>query len=483
MHGDRLRLESHGRGTGSLSATLQPSQAAVPPATAPNPATPAPAARGSQATPQAPATEAEAAPGVPRADAAPPQPAAAPPFDTTEAFAKLSPEQQQKVKNYFEMASAGADEAGKAALNKDMVDLLNSGALLDVETPVADQKMPIMFGQNLGALKPKTTLDRLDELTKAKLNGTIASLADKAAFARDLVHNLAHPETIGQGEGTLACAEATLEATLAYDQKADYARIAVQLATRGSASVPGHRSQDSEGAETVSDTEMALPSPLPPENAAGRNPVSYAVQSAFREYVAAKSPVEEYGVVPTAFAFGRKAGPKESQRPDEGLTGKQVKLLYDGILGQNHTLVYANPGTDVTKALGKALQKIKKDDPEEVIKVTMKNPDGSLHSIAVLDIGETGVSYWDPATRTIETLDAATFNAQVDRILLDPSLQKELAILPNLGKMTPVWFGLAAKRRNDGETFTVYGASDEADGFVDKDEGGGRGGWRSSVSG
>lgn len=298
-------------------------------------------------------------------------------FTSSLEFKALSPEQQTVLKGFFDGAAVGAstEQINEAALG------ILSG--LKKERFTAKDA----FGQS--------TLDHLEQFNR---NGLVIRGEDKAAMGRDLLNALVHPETLTQGEDTLDCAEATLEATLAYSQPADYARIAVGLLTRGSASIPGppgssdRYGEDGQFGPGVLQLATA-------GNSAGRDRLSFFMQRSFEAHVASRQDAENFWL----------AG------QDTGLNAHQVKMLYDGIIGKEHMTIYANQGVDVTAAVEKALKD--QNTPSATVKVTMREG-GMLHAKAVIGSSPEGLTLWDPATGKTENLSREEFNRQVARATL-----------------------------------------------------------------
>ncbi|HEY9855806.1 MAG TPA: hypothetical protein V6D05_08735 [Stenomitos sp.] len=268
----------------------------------------------------------------------------------SETGAALTSEQKQVMSDFLATASVGASPEQRQALAEDMELALKKDRLTAADT------------------EGKTTLDYLKEYTQSALNPGLGT-GSKGAVARDLIHLLAHPEATSQGQGTQDCAEATFEATLAKKQPADFARIAVGLATKGEASIPGV-----EGGPQPD--RLTLP-PYDAAQQAGRDPISFAMQGAFAHYAGA-------GAI------------------DEGLTAAQVERLYGGVTGEG--FISFTPETMV-KNIVAVLQNptfvanlfANHDNKNDIGKVTIDNG-GVLHSLAVELIRLDGASLFDPNT-------------------------------------------------------------------------------------
>jgi hypothetical protein len=295
------------------------------------------------------------------------------------AFKELSEADQKALTSFLETASEGLEPEAAEALSVQLSQMLNDGKLTATDS----------FG--------KRTVDYLSQFNGSGLVKSLGKETTKAEVARDLIKALAEPGKLTQGEGTLDCAEATLEATLAFTKPADYARIAVGLATRGYAPIPGTprtHSDDYGGPDSLS-----LPRSF---ESKGRSPLSALIQASFNEKVQSRSDDD--------FAF------HSFNRGSTGLGANQVALLYDGILGKDHLTVYAQKGVDLSAALKFALG----NAPDSVVKVTMKSDTG-LHGVAVTGVSDAGVDVWDPATGAITTMPKEEFNNLVVRATLDRS--------------------------------------------------------------
>lgn len=307
-------------------------------------------------------------------------------FQDTAEFQKLSVEDQQKVEAFFEAASPQGTAPEKAAeVAKQVATLLQHDRLEAKDA----------FGVRV--------LDHLDTLAKSPLSIALKDQTTTAELAQDVLKALSDPASLSQGVDTLDCAEATLEATLAYSQPGDFARIATQLATKGSATIPG--SPSTPGTEQ-------LPLVMLGERAE-RNMLSHMMQGSFKAKVDGRPPLELKNL--------DKAGKLEK----EGLDSKKVKMLYDGITGKDHLTLYAADGVNLIPSLRKALE----HSDSGVVKVTMKSDTG-LHAVAVTGFSDEGVSIWDPATGEAKVMPKDEFNAllvraTVDREALDKGKRNE----------------------------------------------------------
>ncbi len=314
----------------------------------------------------------------------------------------LSGEQKQAMNDFLSVASVGASPEQRETLAKDMELALEKDRLTETDA------------------SGKTTIDYLKEYTQSALNPGLGA-SSKGAVARDIIHLLAHPEATSQGLDTLDCAEATFEATLARQAPADFARIAVGLATKGEATIPGVPGGPQPD-------KLVLPA-YDASKQAGRDPVSYAMQGAFAHYAGA-------GAI------------------NEGLSAAQVEKLYEGVTGQqfmsftpetlfqNLTTVLQNP----TFLLNLISNHDKKAD---MGKVTIDN-DGVLHSLAVEKVRLEGAYLFDPATGDRYTMP------------LDDFIQKAVRVT-----VPKRWFG--------------EGVQDQTSALFDEKEGGGRTATRSRL--
>lgn len=264
----------------------------------------------------------------------------------------LTAGQKQAMNDFLAVASVGASPEQRASLAADM-----ERALVKRDLTAVD---------NYG----KTTIDYLKEYAQSALNPGLGA-SSKGAVGRDLVHLIAHPEATTQGKDTLDCAEATFQSTLAKSQAADFARIAVGLATKGEAVIPGL-----EGGPQPD--RLVLP-PYDASKQAGRDPLSYAVQGALARYAGA-------GAI------------------NEGLNADQVERMYGGVTGdefvtftpetmlKNVATMLANPSF-----LANLMGNHDGQNKNDIGKVTIDN-DGVLHSLAVELIRLDGASLFDPNT-------------------------------------------------------------------------------------
>lgn len=278
----------------------------------------------------------------------------------------LTAPQKQAINDFLAVASVGASPEQRATLAADMEQALVKKDLTAVDT----------YG--------KTTIDYLKEYTQSALTPELGA-SSKGAVGRDLVHLIAHPEATTQGQDTLDCAEATLEATMARSQPADFARIAVGLATKGEAVIPGV-----EGGPQPD--RLVLP-PYDASKQAGRDPISYAVQGAFARYAGA-------GAI------------------NEGLTADQVEHMYGGVTGDE--FVTFTPET-MLKNVAAVLQNptfvanlFADHSKKDIGKVTIDN-DGVLHSLAVERIKLDGARLFDPNTGERFTMPLDEFLAKTVR--------------------------------------------------------------------
>ncbi|HEY9897869.1 MAG TPA: hypothetical protein V6D00_01695 [Pantanalinema sp.] len=292
-------------------------------------------------------------------------------FVNTPEYRQLSEPDQATLKAFFETTIQGKG-AGKAdEMAGRLAQLLTQGKFASKDA----------FGQGL--------MDHLAAFNQAPLHESMSRTTSKDQVARDMVMALADPASLAQIPGSLNCAEATLEATLAYTQPADYARIAVGLATHGEAKIPGPP-------HGPNPDSLKVGSSGPFGMMYASNNLSATIQRAFEARVDQRQGYWNW---------------RDGERP-AGLDADQVKMLYDGIIGSDHLTMYANQGTDLMPAIKQAL------GHQNAVKVTMQSEEG-LHSVAVTGISEKGVSIWDPATGKNETLSPAVFNSLIVRATLD----------------------------------------------------------------
>ena len=328
--------------------------------------------------PQAP--EMGALPWDPAIDA-PKEPAIAHEIPITEnpKFLELSEKDRATVMTLLETASAGLEPGEAKDLSVRLSRMLDSGALTDIDT------------------FKKSTLHYLADFNKESIHSSLKKHASKGELARDLITALSEPGKLMQGDSASSCAEATLEATLAFTQPADYARIAVGLATKGAAPIPGTpNDQQSNFFGGPPQDFLQLDANVQPK---GRSALSSIMQQSFNAKVSSREEVPFY---------------LANLDIDTGLDANQVAMLYDGIIGKNHLTLYAERGVDMTPAIKFALE----NAPDSVVKVTMQS-DAGLHGVAITGVSEKGVDIWDPALGEIVTMPADEFNQLVVRATLD----------------------------------------------------------------
>ncbi len=356
-----------------LAPASAPSETPAPSAPAPGPLTPGLTADRNQVkAPQSRSLDLGPLPWDPSADA-PRAPEAR--FTETPEFQGLAPKEQATLRSLFETATEGAKPMATMRIAGQIAELLKQDKLTAQDA----------FGEGI--------LDHLATFNATPLHDKLAESTSKGQFARELIQALANPESLGQGEGTYACAEATLSATLAHAQPADYARIAVGLATQGEARIPGP--PQGPNPDTVKLNMMG--------EAAGRSTLEFMMQRSFKGSVDERSAI--WLKIKDFFGF---------EDDDKGLNAKEVKLLYDGIVGKDHVTIYADPGVNLLPAIAHVL----KNASNGAIKATLQADEG-LHSVAVTGVSEQGVTIWDPATRRSEVLSKEQFNDLLVRATFD----------------------------------------------------------------
>lgn len=310
-----------------------------------------------------------------------------PSFVKGAAFEKLATSDQETVKKLFDTASRGVEGGGLRQLEHDVQDLLASGKLLEKDT----------FG--------KSAMEHLASFNENPLHDALAGTG-KGELARDLIKALAQPESVRQGGTTNDCAEATMEATLAYSHPADFARIATELATKGEASIPG-------GPKGPNPDTLKLDVDGDRD---GRSALGFMMQHSFGQHVTSVL----QGILSALVSLGG----------DKGLNANQVKTLYDGILGTDHVTVFAKQGENLLPAIQEELAKQGSENPS--VKVSMRNQEGYLHSMAVTGISGDSVSLWDPRTGQHTTMSSDAFNSLAARAMLERTEEKKEGILEGI---------------------------------------------------
>lgn len=310
---------------------------------------------------------------------APSAPAA---FTTSAAFKKLETADQETVQKFFDTAARGIDGGRLHQLEQDVQGLLDSGKLSETDT----------FG--------KSAMAHLTSFNDAPLHDSLASTS-KGELARDMIKALARPESVRQGGTTNDCAEATMEATLAYSHPADFTRIATELATKGAASIPGGPNGPNPDTLKLSvDGERD-----------GRSALGFMMQNSFGKHVTDML----QGVMSAIVSLGG----------DKGLNANQVKTLYDGVLGTDHVTVFAKQGENLLPAIQEELGKQGVENPS--VKVSMRNQEGYLHSMAVTGISGDSVSLMDPRTGQKTTMSSDEFNSLAARAILERPAEEKKA--------------------------------------------------------
>lgn len=296
-------------------------------------------------------------------------------FTQSPEFQRLGEQEQATLEAFYAISSEGAEPKAARKIARQLGELLKQG-----KHEKADA-----FGGNL--------LDHLAAFNQAPLHASLESKTSKGQVARDLLKALSDPTGLGQGKRTSNCAEATLEATLAFGQPADYARIAVGLATKGEATIPGP--PQGPHPDTLALNMMG--------EASGRSTLSFMMQRSFKAKVDERWSI--WLKVKDFFGFEDK---------DKGLNANEVKMLYDGIIGKDHLTVFADPGVNLLPAIDHMLQRA----PDGAIKATLRSEEG-LHAVAVQAISSEGVTIWDPATGKTDILPKDVFNELLVRATFD----------------------------------------------------------------
>ncbi|MBO9541254.1 hypothetical protein J7643_11755 [bacterium] len=313
---------------------------------------------------------------APAPQQAPKAPAA---FTKSESFNKLSAADQQTVQTLFDTASRSVDDTKLGEIEQDVQTLLESGKLSQNDT----------FG--------KSAVGYLETFNQSPLHDSLSGTS-KAELAQDLLKALANPESVKQSQSLDDCAEATMEATLAYSHPADFVRISTELATKGEASIPG-------GPKGPNPDTLKLSTSGSRD---GRSALGSMMQDSFGKHVTSIF----QGILSAIVSLGG----------DKGLNANQVKSLYDGVLGTDHVTVFAKKGENLLPTIQEELAKQNTENPS--VKVSMRNQEGYLHSMSVTGISGDSVSLWDPRSGERTTMSSEEFNSLAARAMIERSAPK-----------------------------------------------------------
>lgn len=271
----------------------------------------------------------------------------------------LSAAQKKAVYDVYGLASEGLDDAGADAVADKLAVALKNSKEFQGNLITGNAYRP----DASGAL----AIEHLASLISSPLHPAFEAVG-KPEIARQILDRLVAPEETRQGLGTLDCTLATLEGELAFTRPSDFARIAVGLVTRGSAPL-------------TDGSTMPLAS-FDPSEAGGRSLVDLALQTSLGALAAGT----------TSWDGQTAIGPRSSEMLHEKLLGGDWATL-----GPDQVIAFllslsSNPDAD-------AVLKGMRESVDGVPKISMRMPDGSLHSMVLLDLGNVaakGVGLWDP---------------------------------------------------------------------------------------
>ncbi|MEB3188305.1 MAG: hypothetical protein VKP72_12795 [bacterium] len=271
----------------------------------------------------------------------------------------LSAAQKKAVYDFYGLASEGMDDAGADAVADKLAILLRNGKELLGTFVNGHGYRPDASGT--------LAIEHLATLINSPLHPAFETVG-KPEIARQILDRLVAPEDTRQGVGTLDCTLATLEGELAGTRPSDFVRIAVGLVTRGSA--------------TLTDGSTMPLASFDPADAGGRSLVDLALQSSMGALVAGT----------TGWDGQTSIGPRSSEILHEKFLGGDWATI-----GPEQILAYllslsSNPDAD-------AILKGLTDSVDGIPKVSLRMPDGSLHSMVLLDTGnfaKKGIGLWDP---------------------------------------------------------------------------------------
>jgi len=234
-------------------------------------------------------------------------------------------------------------------------------------------------------------LNRAGEIVPA---GDLRPLAGGKVLVRTLLIHLDEPSCIYQGNGTVACTSASLQAILARSMPGEYVRIACELVESGNARV-GEKGKVSTHKSDVTAGD-------------GRDPLSSAIQG----------------------AFDRLMGVKARQ----GVSADQFADLYRMVTGQN--FVFTKPDQEI-------LNNLQASGPLGASPVLLKPGASSMlgHAVTILQIDQERVVIDDPASRQNVMMSMKEFLSKAAAILM-PQILGPFRKLP---EVTTVEFDSGAK--------------------------------------
>ena len=271
----------------------------------------------------------------------------------------LSASHKKAVYDFYGLASDGLTPAGADAI-ADQLSILLGNQKSHLGTTV---KGFVYRPDNSGAL----VFDHLESLMRSPLHPTFESTG-KPEIARQILDRLVSPEAARQGEGTLDCTLATLEGEVAFTHPADFARMAVGLATRGAA--------------TLADGSTMPLATFDPASAGGRSMIDQALQSSMGAVAAGT----------THWDGQTSIGPKTSELLHEKVLGGDWATISPEQLVAFLIKMDGHPDPDpILRAMRREV--------DGIPKLTMRLPDGSLHSMVLFEtknISSNGIGLWDP---------------------------------------------------------------------------------------
>jgi hypothetical protein len=299
----------------------------------------------------------------------------------------LTDDQKQVLERFYMTATKNATPEQARQVDKDLYSLFDLVRFRSGKALVkADQ-----FGQNM--------LDYLKQFNGSDLSPKVPG--DKSEVARDILANITR-SVVSQGDNTLDCGEATLQQMLGNDHPADFARVAVGLATKGEAKIPG------EAPGPQPDT-LKLPD-LNPSDRAGRDPLSFAIQKSFENYAGTTA--------------------------QDGLTGKQAEHLYNAVLGADFVTIsresFMANAANILSTGGALLSNVMNaPELQGGVKATVK-ADGIYHSVEVTRFAFPNIEYFDPQLGKRLQMPVFEFYQDLVRVTLPRSILVDNGQDPNV---------------------------------------------------
>ncbi|MEB3203590.1 MAG: hypothetical protein VKP57_02715 [Candidatus Sericytochromatia bacterium] len=293
----------------------------------------------------------------------------------------------------------------------------------------------------------------LDLLQRPQLPG----LPPNKQLVSELIDSMAHPHTIGQGEGTFTCTAATVQITLAGNNPAEYMRIMHGLLVDGTVKTIGGDTLEA-SLEGLAEQE-------------GRS----AIEDIFQDSVMAlgNRMVAEGDERIGNGTFGK--GPRRYGNDDGqgegGLTAGQFEAIARSLTGQN--LVAFEPTAEMSPArmqdLFSNLLKVGKGAVQVGMKAVDEAGNPTSHAVVVTGYRNGLVTIVDPGTGSPEVMTADEFKKRLELVFVDVGHVDRLARkVPNVPLRQSADSALARRinpsalayaRTRTGSQTALYGAS------------------------